>query len=126
MRYALTHLWLPQKNPHDPPYKDPEIIYALRAWSQGIANEEQQLISWNYFLYVTKAGQQFQDLSYRPGEMGTLATAFAEGSKWVGLMFLKLLHPALTPGTKPPPTLRQSLRDKRAKRQEPPQPKDHP
>ena len=62
------------------------------------------------------------DLSYRPDSDRN--TAFAEGKRFVGMMLRKLLHPALTPEPKIP-TLRQSLREKRAKRQEPPQPKDN-
>ena len=116
------HNWLPKKNPHDPPDHDPDVIFAIRAWANGTANEGQQKMAWAYVMYVTKATDEFQDLSYRPGDQE--ATTFAEGKRFVGMMLRKLLHPALTPEPKVP-TLRQSLRDKRAKRQEPPQPKDN-
>ena len=95
--YADTHNWLPRAEPHLPPFHDPEIVLAIRAWSMGTATAEQQKLSWRYLMYVAKASDEFQDLSYRPGDKGTLATAFAEGSKFVGLMVRKLLRPEFTP-----------------------------
>jgi hypothetical protein len=95
--YADTGKWLPRPEPHKPPYHDDEIVLAIRAWSMGTATPEQQKLSWRYLMYVAKASDEFQDLSYRPGDKGTLATAFAEGSKFVGLMIRKLLRPEFTP-----------------------------
>ena len=95
--YADVNKWLPRAEPHLPPYHDPDVVLAIRAWSMGTATPEQQKLSWRYAMYVTKASDEFQDLSYRPGDKGALATAFAEGSKFAGMMLRKLLHPSLTP-----------------------------
>lgn len=121
---SIVHKWLPKKEPHDPPDYDEDVVYAVRAVSLGSANEGQQKLFWTWLMYVTKASEEFQDMSYRPGETGVRAMDFAEGKRFVGMQVRKMLHPALTPH-KTTPTLRQSLRDKRAKRQEPPQPKDN-
>jgi hypothetical protein len=95
--YADLDRWTAHAEPHHPPYHDEEIVLAVRAWANGTANAEQQKLCWKYLMYVTKASEEFQDLSYRPGAEGALATAFAEGARWAGMMLRKLHHPALTP-----------------------------
>ena len=125
--YADTNKWLPRPEPHLPPYHDPDIVLALRAWSMGTANAEQQKLAWRYTMYVAKASDEFQDLSYRPHKEGRgSATDFAEGSRFVGMMLRKLLRPEFTPKhvtpkgavggetteTVPPPRLTRSQRKK--------------
>lgn len=94
----MIRRWLPKKHPHHPPDYDEQVIYAVRAWSQGKASEGQQIMAWDYLMYVTGASEQFNDLSYRSNdEGGTRAMDFAEGKRFVGLSIRKLLHPAVTP-----------------------------
>lgn len=121
---TIVYNWLPKKEPHLPPDYDEDVVYAVRAVSNGSANEVQQKLFWEYLMYVTAASEQYQDLSYRPGEMGTRAMDFAEGKRFVGLMIRKFLHPALTPKPKTQAKPRPNLRDLRAKREERQQPKD--
>jgi hypothetical protein len=90
--------WLPKAQPHIPPDYDEQVIYAIRAWSQGKASENQQMLAWDYVMYVTGASEEFNDLSYRPDkEGGTRAMDFAEGKRFVGLMIRKMLRPEVTP-----------------------------
>jgi hypothetical protein len=122
MRYADTDRWVPRAEPHEPPYYDEEITRAIVAVSRGVANPEQQLVFWNYVMYVTKASDQFQDLSYRPGEKGVLATAFAEGSRWVGATLRKHLRldvKAKQAAPPPKPTSVAGVRARRKQRAEP-------
>jgi hypothetical protein len=98
--------WLPKPLPWIPPDYSDDVVMAVRAFEAGNANEAQQKMVWRYLMYVTKATDEFQDLSFRPGG-GTAgapgeATNFAEGSRFVGMMFRKLLRAELTP--KPPVT----------------------
>jgi hypothetical protein len=67
-------------------------------------------------MYVTAASEEFQDLSYRPGEQGIRATDFAEGKRFVGQQVRKLLRPELTPKPKPPEPKRPNLKEIREKR----------
>lgn len=123
---SIVRAWLPKKEPHEPPDYDDDVVFAVRAITTGTANEAQQKLFWEYLMYVTAASEQYQDLSYRPGERGTRAMDFAEGKRFVGLKIRKLLHPALTPKPKAAPKPRPNLRDMRAKREERQQPKDNP
>lgn len=94
----MIRKWLPKPLPHIPPDHDEEVVYAIRAWSQGIASEGQQKCAWDYVMYVTGASEEFNDLSYRPDDKGgTRAMDFAEGKRFVGLMIRKLLRPEVTP-----------------------------
>jgi hypothetical protein len=120
----IVQNWLPKKEPHEPPDYDEDVVYAVRAVSNGSANEGQQKLFWRWLMYVTKASEEFQDMSYRPGETGVRAMDFAEGKRFVGMQVRKMLHPVLTPKPKKPATPRQSLRDLRAKREERQQTKD--
>lgn len=106
--------WLPRLKPWDPPHHDEDIVLAVRALELGIANQGQQKLVWRYLMYVTKASEEFADLSFRPDEAGgRRATDFAEGSKFVGLMFRKLLRPEFTP--QPPAPLAPATIQKRIK-----------
>lgn len=94
----MIRRWFPKAHPHHPPDYDEQVIYAVRAWSQGKASEGQQIMAWDYVMYVTGASEQFNDLSYRPDkDGGTRAMDFAEGKRFVGLMIRKLLRPEVTP-----------------------------
>lgn len=89
--------WLPKKDPWLPPDLTDDVIWAIRAFSKGNAGEGQQRMVWNYLMYLTGTGDQYNDLSFRPGVEGMRATDFAEGKRFVGLQLRKPLHPALTP-----------------------------
>lgn len=89
--------WLPKAHPWAPPGYSDQDIWAVRALERGKASESQQLRAWHFIMYITKASEQFADLSFRPGEEGRRATDFAEGKRFPGLMLRKLLRPELTP-----------------------------
>ena len=90
-------LWRPKKDPWLPPDHDEAVVYAFRALVAGVANEGQQKLLVDYLKYVTD-----QDvLTYRPSS--DRDSAFAEGKRFVGLELFKLLHPLLTPPSKPRP-----------------------
>lgn len=91
--------WKPKERPWEAPDYNPEVIYAIRALFNGEALPHQQKMAWEWIMYVTAAGDGYQDLSFRPGSDGVRATDFAEGKRWVGLQLRKMLHPAVTPKT---------------------------
>jgi hypothetical protein len=112
--------WLPKKSPYLPPDYDEEVIYAVIALTKGVASDAQQMLVWKYIMYLSGASEEFQDLSYRPGNEGQRDTDFAEGKRFVGIMLRKLLLPELIPenpdGTAKPLTRRmvsQRLRRQR-------------
>lgn len=111
---VTSYAWRPKANPHDPPDYDDDAIMALRSLVAGVANDQQQKLLWAYIMYVTAASDEFQDLSYRPGD--THATAFADGKRNVGINLRKLLRPELDPKPKAPEPKRPSLKDMRDKR----------
>lgn len=76
---------------------DGRIVYAVRALSEGKATDAQQKVVWEWMMYLTGAGERWQDLSFRYGPDGSRATDFAEGKRFVGLQLRKMLHPAVTP-----------------------------
>ena len=115
------HTWRPKAEPHTPPDYDDDVVMAVRGLATGTASDQQQKLFWTWLMYVTAASEEFQDLSYRPGEMGIRATDFAEGKRFVGQQIRKMLRPELTPKMRKPevpvrPTL-QGIRAKRQKRQ---------
>jgi hypothetical protein len=89
--------WLPKKDPWHPADYDDVVVYAVRAFASGKATEHQQKIVWRWMRYVTGTSDEFSDLSFRPGDEGRRATDFAEGKKFVGLQFGKMLNDAVTP-----------------------------
>lgn len=113
-------LWLPQPMPWNPPSHDDDVVIAIRALATGTANSAHQALVWRYLMYVTKASDEFQDLSFRPGgEEGRRATDFADGSRFVGMMIRKLLRPEFTPKSKIPeipPTIQKRMRQRREKK----------
>ncbi len=104
------HVWRPKEHPHNPPDYDDEVTLAVRNWVDGSMNPQQQKLMWTYVMYVTGGSDEFQDLSYRPGEMGTRATDFAEGKRFVGMMLRKQLRPELTPKPKAKPEPRPTVK----------------
>ena len=92
-----TMNWVDHLQPWAAPSNDEFIVYAVRALVDGKASDSQQKLIWEYLMYVTKASDRWQSLSYRPGEGGARDTDFAEGKRFVGIQFRKLLHPDLTP-----------------------------
>jgi len=96
----MIHNWKPKANPHDPAdYGDDGLVpWAVRALYAGEATPTQQKLAWEWIMYVTGAGDGYQDLSYRPGDPG--ATTFAEGKRFVGLQIRKMLRPEVTPKVK--------------------------
>lgn len=113
-------MWLPKAEPHLPPDHDEEVVYAIRAVEQGIANAAQQQTFWRYLMYVTGASEEFNDLSYRPGgSKGRRATDLAEGKRFVGLMIRKLLRPEFTPkpaSESPSTMIQERLKSRRTQR----------
>lgn len=111
-------MWLPKPKPWLPPDHDDATVYAVRALSDGVANDSQQRLAWRYLMYVTGASEEFADLSYRPdSEGGRRDTDFAEGKRFVGLMIRKLLRGEFTPKTEAataPESVRERLRQRRA------------
>lgn len=94
-----NHKWRPKKDPWLPPDYDNSVTYAVRAFANGEANDGQQKLVWSWLMYVTGAGDEFADLSFRPGADGQRSTDMAEGKRFVGLQFRKQLHEATTPKT---------------------------
>jgi len=85
--------WKPKQEPHIPPDYDVRVIYAVRALADNNASPSQQAIVWKWLMYVTDDG-----MSYRPGGADAArATDFAEGKRFIGQQFRKMLHPELTP-----------------------------
>ncbi len=81
--------------PHEPPLYTPRIVYAVRAFAEGRADEAQQKLLWEW---ITMKVCGYPDLSYQPSDRGgALATAFAEGKRFVGSMILRLREPEFTP-----------------------------
>jgi hypothetical protein len=110
-------MWEHKEQPWHLPDHDEEVVYAVRALGQGVANAEQQQVFWRYLMYVTAASEEFADVSYRPDAMGgERNTVFAEGKRFVGLMFRRLLNPKFTPKPETPSipdTARERLRQRR-------------
>ena len=107
-----TILWRPKKDPWLPPDSDEGIIYAVRALVAGTANAGQQLLIADYIRYIT----DLDAMSYRPGEEGRRDTDFAEGKRFVGREFFKLLSPLYTPQANKKPRLplaQQRLRNRK-------------
>lgn len=92
--------WRPKPEPHIPPDHDERVVLSVRAMERGEANKDQQLLFWDYLMYVTKASDEFQDLSYRPKNIE--ASTFAEGSRFVGIVIRALLRPEFDPQAAPP------------------------
>jgi hypothetical protein len=86
-------LWRHRKHPWEPAEYSEEVIYAVRAMKDGTALPHQQQLAWRWLMFVTAAGDGFDDLSFRPGGDGPRETDFAEGKRFVGLQMRKMLHP---------------------------------
>jgi len=67
--------------PHEPPVVTKEVVYALKALSEGVANESQQKAALEFIL-IEACG--IRNVSYQPGD--TAGTAFAEGRRFAGLV----------------------------------------
>lgn len=111
-------MWEHKEQPWHLPDHDEDVVYAVRAVAQGIANAEQQQIFWRYLMYVTAASEEFADVSYRPDEKGgERNTVFAEGKRFVGLMFRRLFNPKFTPkpqAPEQPKAIQRRMRERRA------------
>lgn len=112
--------WLPKPLPWMPPDYTDDVVMAVRAFEAGNANEAQQRTVWRYLMYVTKASEEFADLSFRPDDKGgERGTIFAEGSRFVGMTLRKLLRPELTPKpsvNKPAIPIQKRMRQRRTER----------
>lgn len=79
---------------HTPaPYSE-AILYAARAMKDGKANEGQQKAFLEWLMF---GACRIRDVSYQPGDQ--LASAFAEGRRFVGLQVGALMDPAAVNGT---------------------------
>ncbi len=103
--------WRPKKDPWMPADYDEMTCYAVKAFANGTANEQQQRLAWDWLMYLTGAGDEFQDLSFRPGADGIRATDFAEGKRFVGQQIRKLLHPAVLEAVTPKKQIMKPKRD---------------
>ena len=84
--------WVPKEKPWLPPDYDDRVVYAVRALSQGNANQGQQAIIMRWIRYIT----EFEGSAFRPGGAdGDRDTNFALGKQFVGQQFFKMLHPEL-------------------------------
>lgn len=108
--------WYPKKDPWMPAEYDDDVIYAVRAFEKGIANDGQQKLVWDWLMYLTGSGDQFQDISFRPGADGMRATDFAEGKRFVGQQIRKLLRPELNPKAVPTPNTTDTKPDRKPTR----------
>src|SRR5262245_13186098 len=98
----MKRQWLPKAEPWATPDHDDLVVQAVRALWAGNANAAQQETLRNWLMYVTKASDEFQDLSFRPEKYGgQRATDFAEGMRFVGMQVRKLLRPEYTPSHQP-------------------------
>jgi len=90
--------WRAKAQPWLPPDYDDDVVYAVRALTTGTANDGQQKLAVRWLMYVTGASEEFADLSFRVGGAeAQRATDFAEGKRFVGLQWRKMLHPLVTP-----------------------------
>lgn len=66
-----------------------EDAYAVQALAAGSASpgQQQRVVKWLF-----EQAARVDDLSFRPGQDGDRATAFAEGRRFVGLQFAKLMN----------------------------------
>lgn len=109
--------WLPKPLPWMSPDYTDDVVMAIRAFEAGNANEGQQRTVWRYLMYVTRASEEFADLSFRPEDKGgERATIFAEGARFVGLMLRKLLRAECTPKTQSPQSNQPIQKRMRARR----------
>lgn len=100
-------IWKPKANPWEPADYDDDVLYAVRAFHGGHANDVQQKLVWEWLLYV--CGDD--DWQFRPDDRGgQRATDVALGKQYVAKQFRKMLSPVLTP---PPPALEPKLKPKR-------------
>lgn len=77
----------PRPEPWKPAEWEPEDAYAIQAFMQGRASQEQQLRAAGFILNQLCGTY---DLSYRPS--GDRDTCFAEGKRFVGLSLVKFAH----------------------------------
>jgi hypothetical protein len=78
-------------DPHKPAEYDEATIMAVRAFSDGKANDGQQKTVWNWLLHAVC---QVEGMSYRAGGIeAQRATDFAEGRRYVGNQLRKMLNP---------------------------------
>lgn len=87
----MTRNWRPKKDPWLPPDTDDQVVYAARAFKRGEATESQQKLIWDWLAYVGGVGDEWQDLTFRPGPSGDRDTTFAAGKQFPILMLRKLL-----------------------------------
>lgn len=89
--------------PNAPATYDAATVYALRALSEGVANEGQQKMALDWI--VMKACR-FYGMSFRlEDEGGDAGTAFHEGRRFVGFLISEMLTPErLTEVSKTKPT----------------------
>lgn len=80
--------WHHKKEPWKPSEYDEQVLYAVRAFRAGIANEGQQMLVWDWLMFVSGV----TDLPFRPGGLeGQRDTDFASGKAFVGHQFNKML-----------------------------------
>jgi hypothetical protein len=86
-------VWRAKQNPWDVIDYNEDVTYAVRAIAAGVANAAQQRLFWEWFQFATGK----DDISFRPGPDGAIATAFAEGKRFLGQQVAKHLSPLMTP-----------------------------
>ena len=94
---SVVRDWAHGEKAFAPVSYDADVVAAVRAIHNGTALGHQQTLLWEWLMYVTAAGDGWDDLSFRPGADGQRETDFMEGRRFVGLQFKKMLHPRVTP-----------------------------
>jgi len=90
--------WVTKANPWEPLDYDEDVTYAVRAFQNGTASAGQQKLLWAWLVDYA-CGRD--DISFRPDDKGgQLATAFAEGKRYVGQQVRKHLDDRMTPPAK--------------------------
>ena len=97
---TVQRAWRPKQEPWAAADYDDDVVYAVRAFAQGLASQRQQQLLWEHLHYLCGVGEAWADLVYRPGPSGDRDTAFASGKQYPALQWRKYLRPELTPKAK--------------------------
>jgi hypothetical protein len=96
-----------QRGPHTPPVIPKDVAMALKALDAGKANEGQQRVALDWIMFEACG---IRKVSYQQGD--AVATAFAEGRRFAGLLVAGALQ-----ATPAPITIKRPVRGKRQEAQ---------
>ncbi len=109
--------WAYKPDPWQPADYDEAVIYAVRALKDGLANDGQQKLVWDWLMYVTHQ----DDWAFRPSNGnadGLRSTDLVLGKQWVGQQFRKMLDWRMTPKAKKAASEHPILEKRRSARAE--------